>query len=113
MKGDVLGNIGHSFFLKEQALFFLKKGAKNTKNTNLQVRMEWWAPGAAATLDPAANGGLEVFVVAGEVEVDGEGFGEWSWLRFPAAGGGAIARTVKNASERESSIWVKTGHLRL
>ena len=51
--------------------------------------------------------GVEILVVKGEVMIDGTPFAKWDWLRRPAGA------TLDFASNVESTIYLKTGHLAL
>lgn len=62
------------------------------------------SPGTEVRLADA--GGLELFVVDGEPEVDGEAFSPQSWLRLPPSEMALIK------TEGCARLWVKTGHLR-
>ncbi len=68
------------------------------------VRLEEWAPNAR--IDISARGGLELLVLAGSFEEQGEHCTEQSWLRLPlgAVFGGA-------AGPSGCRVWVKSGHL--
>jgi anti-sigma factor ChrR (cupin superfamily) len=70
-----------------------------------QVRLERWAPGAAARI--TAAGGAELLVLDGAATSDGETLHKHSWLRAPDGAGIALTAGVDGAR-----IWVKTGHLR-
>lgn len=69
------------------------------------VRLEHWAPGAAAPVE--AEGGAELFVLEGSAEESGEALRRHSWLRVPLG-----SRLALTAGERGARIWVKSGHLR-
>lgn len=70
-----------------------------------RVCIEQWPADAAVTL--SAEFGLEVFVVSGGFECDGDSFDTWSWLRLPI---GETA-SVRTAS-RGARVWIKRDHLR-
>jgi hypothetical protein len=70
-----------------------------------EVRLEQWAPGAR--IEIAAPGGLELLVLSGSFEEQGERFVEQSWLRLPA--GATFAGLVGSDGCR---VWAKSGHLR-
>ena len=69
-----------------------------------QVCLEEWAPGAKVRI--AAPGGLELLVLGGSFDDDGEHFVEQSWLRLPS---GAVLSAV--AGPDGCRVWAKTGHL--
>ena len=69
-----------------------------------QVRLEQWAPGAQVRI--AATKGLELLVLSGSFEEQGERFGEQSWLRMPP---GATFAGV--AGPEGCRVWAKSGHL--
>ena len=79
------------------------------------VAMEWWRPGFVRSLNPATEGGLELFVVEGDVrhEDESQTYGPWSWFRLPAVGVAARRTSFRNVGEQECVVWVKTGHLRI
>jgi anti-sigma factor ChrR (cupin superfamily) len=68
------------------------------------VRLEQWAPGARIEL--AAPGGLELLVMAGSFEEQGERFVEQSWLRLPPR-----AMFAGVAGPVGCRVWAKSGHL--
>ncbi len=68
------------------------------------VQMERWSPGSRVALD--AGGGLELLVVSGTADEDGETFARQSWLRLPV---GASATAV--AGPEGATVWTKRGHL--
>ena len=68
------------------------------------VLMERWAPGTQRTID--ASGGLEIFVIEGELTESGDTLTRWDWLRLPV---GAQLEAVAGASG--ARVWIKTGHL--
>ncbi len=69
------------------------------------VRLEQWAPGARIGIE--APGGLELLVLAGSFDEQGERFVEQSWLRLPA---GATFAGV--AGPEGCRVWAKSGHLK-
>ena len=69
-----------------------------------QVRLEAWSPGARIQI--AAPKGLELLVLSGWLEEQGERFVEHSWLRLPA--GATFAGVAGPAGCR---VWAKSGHL--
>jgi anti-sigma factor ChrR (cupin superfamily) len=68
------------------------------------VRLEKWSPNASISLAPA--GGVELLVLAGALEENGDRFERQSWLRLPS-GTPLVARTGPEGC----TIWIKTGHL--
>jgi len=69
-----------------------------------QVCLEEWAPGAHIRIP--APGGLELLVLDGSFDEQGERFTEQSWLRLPP--GASFAGTAGPAGCR---VWRKSGHL--
>jgi anti-sigma factor ChrR (cupin superfamily) len=74
------------------------------KDAREEVRLERWAPGA--TIELAAPGGLELFVLEGGFSECGEVFARHSWLRLPT---GSTLRA--SAGDAGAEVWLKTGHL--
>jgi anti-sigma factor ChrR (cupin superfamily) len=68
------------------------------------VRLEQWAPGAR--IEVAVPGGLELLVLGGSFEEQGERFVEQSWLRLPS--GGTFTGV---AGPQGCRVWAKSGHL--
>ncbi len=75
------------------------------KDAREEVVMERWAPGTTREID--ASGGLEVFVIAGSIDENGDELGRWDWLRLPS---GSSFRAT--AGRSGAQVWIKTGHLR-
>ena len=75
------------------------------EDTRESVVMERWAPGTTRVLD--ASGGLELFVIAGNLTEGDDDLAQWDWLRLPVG-----ARFDASAGEKGATVWVKTGHLR-
>jgi len=69
------------------------------------VRIETWAADQDIALDPA--GGIELFVLGGAFEEEGETFVRLGWLRLPV---GTALRA--RAGPDGARVWVKSGHLR-
>jgi hypothetical protein len=74
------------------------------QNAIEQVRLEEWAPGAR--LNVPVPTGLELLVLAGSFDDQGERFVEQSWLRLPSG-----ARFAGVAGPAGCRVWVKSGHL--
>ncbi|MEO1467476.1 MAG: cupin domain-containing protein [Pseudomonadota bacterium] len=68
------------------------------------VRIETWEAGAAVSLDAPA--GLEIFVLSGALEADGDAMAGWDWLRVPPGG-----RVEAVAGPEGARVWVKAEHL--
>lgn len=68
------------------------------------VTKERWAPGVSASLD--TQGGAEVLVLSGSVQLDGEAYTARDWLRFPDGGSATLTAGLQGAE-----LWIKTGHL--
>lgn len=69
------------------------------------VRVETWAPNAAASFN--ADGGAELLVLEGSAQEGGDALQRHSWMRVPDG------QTVSlKAGSDGTRIWVKTGHLR-
>lgn len=71
---------------------------------NEQVRLEKWPPVSKVELD--ADGGMEVFVLAGCFAENQEIFESHSWLRLPPG-----AKTTATSGEYGAYVWIKRGHL--
>lgn len=69
------------------------------------VVMERWDAGVERRID--ASGGLEIFILEGEVTEGDDALGRWDWMRLPL---GARFKGVAGASG--ARVWIKTGHLR-
>ena len=69
-----------------------------------EVRLERWAPQAEVAL--TATGGLELLVLEGGFDREGEPLTAQSWLRLPD---GAVLRG--KAGAQGGKLWLKTGHL--
>lgn len=69
------------------------------------VRIEVLAPGQSLRLQ--AEGGMEVFVLDGQVQEGGDDLHPWDWLRLPV---GADCAAV--AGPEGARLWTKSGHLR-
>lgn len=67
------------------------------------VRLERWAANSPITLDNA--GGIEILVVNGELNHQGQVFSKFDWLRLPI--GEALDVTTNTDG---CSVWIKTGH---
>jgi anti-sigma factor ChrR (cupin superfamily) len=68
------------------------------------VRVEEWAPGLRVTLP--VPGGLELLVLDGSFDEQGERFVEQSWLRLPPG-----ATFAGLAGPSGCRVWAKSGHL--
>ena len=69
-----------------------------------RVRLEEWAPGAQVEIPSPA--GLELLVLAGGFDEQGEHFTQYSWLRLPP---GAVF--AGSAGPEGCRVWAKSGHL--
>lgn len=69
------------------------------------VVMESWAPGTLHEID--ASGGLEIFVIGGDLTEGEDHLGRWDWLRLPVG-----ARFEARTGDEGARVWIKTGHLR-
>lgn len=67
------------------------------------VRLERWACNSHITLDN--TGGIEVLVVDGELNHQGETFKSLDWLRLPIG----EALDITTAAD-DCTVWIKTGH---
>lgn len=74
------------------------------KDQEEEVRIERWAPDAS--IERPVTGGLELLVLEGGFDEEGEAFGTHSWLRLPA---GSTLRA--RAGAEGCRVWVKSGHL--
>ena len=75
------------------------------KDEREEVTIERWAPGTSQMLD--ASGGLEIFVIDGELNESDDALSRWDWLRLPV---GASFQAI--AGEAGARVWIKSGHLR-
>ena len=75
------------------------------KDEREEVTIERWAPGTRRMLD--ASGGLEIFVIDGELNESDDALSRWDWLRLPV---GASFQAI--AGEAGARVWIKSGHLR-
>jgi anti-sigma factor ChrR (cupin superfamily) len=73
-------------------------------DSNENVRLERWAPGAAINLD--LKGGGEFLVLEGSFDEGSDHLETESWLRLPVDG--CLRAT---AGKDGCKLWVKTGHL--
>lgn len=69
-----------------------------------QVRIELWEPGAPVALD--TPGGLELLVLEGSLDWEGEALAEQSWARLPKGD-----RLSATAGPNGARLWIKSGHL--
>jgi len=69
-----------------------------------EVRMEQWT--AAASVDLDTEGGLELFVLDGELTEGDDKLIKHSWLRLPAN-----SKFHALAGPQGARVWIKTGHL--
>lgn len=59
-----------------------------------------------AALASEADGGIELIVIGGSIEVDGENLPRHGWLRLPEG-----TRLSAVAGAAGAKVWIKTGHL--
>ncbi|MFC0199757.1 cupin domain-containing protein [Paracoccus rhizosphaerae] len=69
-----------------------------------QVRLETWQPERSVTVP--TERGLEVLVLSGELEVDGQNLGAHSWCRFPAG-----RPFVAHSGSQGADVWIKDAPL--
>lgn len=69
------------------------------------VAMEHWDADTVRSLD--ASGGLEIFVIDGDLNEGGDTLSRWDWLRLPIG-----AKFEATAGADGARVWIKTGHLR-
>jgi len=69
------------------------------------VELEEWAAEAVVTIE--SNGGVELLVLAGTIEFEGDTYSQHDWIRLPAD---KVA--VVRAGSEGARIWKKSGHLR-
>ncbi len=74
------------------------------KDARENVRVEIWSPGSAVDLH--APGGIEVLVLDGSFQDQGDTLVQHSWLRVPV--GGAVNAVAGADGAR---VWIKTGGL--
>ena len=73
------------------------------RGTHEHTRL-WRIPAGHAVATPY-EGGLELFVIEGTVQIDGVATPRWGWERRPAAG------TVRVEAVEDGLVYVKEGHL--
>ena len=61
---------------------------------------------AGALLANSDAGGIEMLVLSGSLEEDGETLGKGAWLRLPEG-----QRLSARAGAKGAKVWIKTGHL--
>ena len=69
-----------------------------------EVRLEHWAPDVE--FEPCEAGGLEMLILAGSLEFDGEVFGPHDWLRWPSQRAAHL-----HSGATGTRLWIKRGHL--
>ncbi|MEM9279731.1 MAG: cupin domain-containing protein [Pseudomonadota bacterium] len=75
------------------------------KDDREHVSMEEWAAGTSIGLD--ATQGMEVLVMEGSFEENGETFENQSWLRLPKG-----SSSVVTAGDEGCKVWIKRNHLK-
>lgn len=74
------------------------------------VQMYWMNPSAVIPTDEAATScGEELFVMDGSLDLNGEEYTKWGWLRFPVAS--TKDRLKLQAGDKGAQVYRKTGHL--
>jgi len=68
------------------------------------VLVETWRPGAEIVMPNPE--GLELLVLSGSIECEGDRLGEWSWLRIPESG---PLHAV--AGDEGATVWIKSAPL--
>ncbi|MEM0946753.1 MAG: cupin domain-containing protein [Pseudomonadota bacterium] len=68
------------------------------------VRIEAWDRNETVILD--ASGGLELFVLEGDLREGGDGLARWDWLRLPPG-----TKATAQAGAQGAKVWIKSGHL--
>jgi len=76
-----------------------------SNHSNELVVMEEWQSGAARTL--CDDGGVEILILGGSLDFDGETYTVHDWIRIPA---GQSATAL--AGETGARLWIKSRHLR-
>ncbi|PRY26913.1 ChrR-like anti-ECFsigma factor [Aliiruegeria haliotis] len=69
------------------------------------VRIERWS--ANTTAPVTADGGAEILLLSGSLQLDGETLSPWTWIR--RADGNGVTLTAGPDGAR---LWIKAGHLR-
>ena len=69
-----------------------------------EVRLEIWEPNTVCEID--AGGGLELLVLDGSLEMQGERLPRYAWLRLPVR-----SQLKAIAGSAGCTVWMKTGHL--
>ena len=69
-----------------------------------EVRLEIWEPNTVCEIDAA--GGLELLVLDGSLETQGDELPRYAWLRLPVR-----SQLQAIAGSTGCTVWMKTGHL--
>ena len=69
-----------------------------------QVALEHWKPGLSRIM--SASGGIEILVLSGAIELEGQIFAEQDWIRLPSAMAAHFSAKGEGAK-----LWIKRGHL--
>lgn len=80
--------------------------ATATLHKDAQEKVSYSHIDAGVTLTNSDTGGVEMLVIAGSVEENGETLGKGAWLRLPE---GQSLSAIAGANG--AKIWMKTGHL--
>lgn len=78
--------------------------------TGEDVKMYWINPNALLPTDEqGTDGGEELFIMDGSLDLSGETYVKWGWLRFPV--GSTKERPSLRAGDNGAQVYRKTGHL--
>ncbi|ORX87344.1 hypothetical protein K493DRAFT_319673 [Basidiobolus meristosporus CBS 931.73] len=87
--------------------------------TQERVWVEWWGArsveqaslGIGNYFQKHTSGGVEIFVLEGELRIEADVYGKWSWIRVPSAWLSQNLTTSISVTHKGCKFWVKTGHL--
>lgn len=80
------------------------------EQTGERVQMLWVNPSSMIPSNQDALGGEEFFIMNGSLDLNGEQYSKWGWLRFPV-GGRTKERSSLRAGNDGAQVYRKTGHL--
>ena len=79
------------------------------EQTGERVQMYWVNPKSSIPRGEEALGGEEIFILDGSLELGGDEYMKWGWLRFPC--GSTDERESLRAGVNGAQVYRKTGHL--
>lgn len=80
------------------------------EQTGERVQMHWLNPNSSIPCDDEALNGEEYFILQGSLELNGDTYSKWGWIRYPP-GGGTEGRASLRAGDDGAQVYRKTGHL--